>query len=46
MERFIPVEMFRKNSNTIRGITFFPFSPKKPEIFCTICLVNQYQASS
>ena len=32
--------------NTFRGITFFPFSPKRPEIFCTICLVNQCQASS
>ena len=32
--------------NTFRGITFFPFSPKRPEMFCTICLVNQCQASS
>ena len=46
MKRFIPMEMFRKNSNTFRGIIFFPFSPKRPEIFCTICLVNQCQASS
>ena len=27
--------------NTFRGITFFPFSPKRREMFCTICLVNQ-----
>ena len=26
--------------------TFFPFSPKRPEFFCTIFLVNQCQASS
>ena len=26
MERFIPVEIFRKKSNTFRGITFFRFS--------------------
>ena len=25
MERFIPVEIFRKKSNTFRGITFFLF---------------------
>ena len=29
MERFIPVEIFRKKSNTFRGITFFPFFPKQ-----------------
>ena len=29
MERFIPVEIFRKKvNNTLRGITFFPFLPK------------------
>ena len=32
--------------NTFRGITFFPFSPKRPKIFCTISFVNQCQASS
>ena len=32
--------------NTFRGITFFPFSPKRREMFCTICLFNQCQASS
>ena len=36
MECFIPVEIFRKKSNTFRGITFFLFLPKWPresEIF-------------
>ena len=31
MERFIPVEIFRKKSNTFRGITLSPFSPKRPK---------------
>ena len=31
MERLIPVEIFRKKSNTFRGITFFPFFPKRPK---------------
>jgi len=31
MQRFIPVEIFRKKSNTFRGITLFPFSPKRPK---------------
>ena len=31
MELFIPVEIFRKKSNTFRGITFFPFFPKRPK---------------
>ena len=30
--------------NTFRGMTFFPFSPKRREMFCTICLVDQCQA--
>ena len=29
MERFIPMEIFREKSNTFRGITFFPFVPKR-----------------
>ena len=29
LERFIPVEIFRKKSNTFGGITFFPFLPKR-----------------
>ena len=33
MERFIPVEIFRKKSNTFRGITFSPFLPKRPKFF-------------
>ena len=28
---FIPVEIFRKKRNTFRGITFFPFLPKRPK---------------
>ena len=31
MERFIPVEIFRKKSNIFLGITFFPFLPKRPK---------------
>ena len=31
MEGFIPVEIFRKKSDAFRGITFFPFSPKRPK---------------
>ena len=31
MERFIPVEIFRKKSNTFPGITVFPFLPKRPK---------------
>ena len=31
MERFIPVEIFRKKSNAFRGITFFPFLLKRPK---------------
>ena len=46
MERFIPVEIFRKKSNTFRGITFFPVFTETTEIFCTICLDYQCQASS
>ena len=33
MERFIPVENFRKKSNTFGGITFFPFLPKRQKFF-------------
>ena len=33
MERFIPVENFWKKSNTFRGITFFPFLPKRRKFF-------------
>ena len=34
MEWFIPVEIFRKKSNTFQGITFFPFLlPRRPTFF-------------
>ena len=46
MERFIPLEIFRTKSNTFRGIPFFPVVTETTEIFCTICLDYQYQASS
>ena len=46
MERFIPVEIFRKKSNTFPGITFFFVSTETAEIFCSICLDYQCQASS
>ena len=29
MKRFIPEEIFRKKSNTFRGISFFPLLPKR-----------------
>ena len=32
MERFIPVECFRKKGNTFRGIPFFSLLPEFPEI--------------
>ena len=32
MERFIPVECFRKKGNTFRGIPFFSLWPECPEI--------------
>ena len=31
MEQFIPVEIFRKKSNTLRGINFLLFLPKRPK---------------
>ena len=38
MERFIPVEIFRKKSIIpFEELPFFRFS-RKSEIFCTICL--------
>ena len=46
MERFIPVEIFLKKSNTFRGITFFPVFTVTTGIFCTICFDYQCQASS
>ena len=46
MELLIPVEIFRKKSNTFRGIAFFRFFNEMSEIFCTICLDYQCQSSS
>ena len=40
MERFFPVEIFRKKSNTFRGITFFPFLPKWPKFSVPFVLVT------
>ena len=31
LERFNPVKIVRKKSNTFRGITFIPFLPKRPK---------------
>ena len=36
MERFIRVHIFRRKSNTFRGITFFAVFTKTTEMFCTI----------
>ena len=36
MERFIRVHIFRRKSNTFRGINFFPVFTKKTELFCAI----------
>ena len=33
MQRFIPVELSRKQSDTFRGVTFFPFLPKRHKFF-------------
>ena len=47
LERFKPVKIVRKKSNTFRGITIYPFfSPETTEFFCTICLDYQCQALS
>ena len=40
MERFIPVEIFRKKSNSFRGITLFPFLPKRPKFFVTFVWIT------
>ena len=45
IERVIPVEIFRKKSNTFRGITFFPVFTETNEFFCNICLDYKCQAS-
>ena len=33
MERFMPVEIFRRKSNTFRGVTVFSFLPKRSKFF-------------
>ena len=40
MERFIPVEIFRKKSNTFRSITFSPFLPKRPNFSVTFAWIT------
>ena len=40
MERFIPVEIFRKKSNTFPGITVFPFLPKRPKFSVPFVSLN------
>ena len=44
MERFIPVECFRKKGNTFRGITFFSLLPEFPEI--SVPFVHNYQCQA
>ena len=41
MERFIPVENFRKKGNTFRGISFFSLQPEFPEI--SVPFVHTYK---
>ena len=45
MTPFIPVEIFQKKSNTFRGHYLFPVLTQTTEIFCTLCLDYQCQAS-
>ena len=42
MERFIPVELFRKKGNALRGITFSSLFPEFPEI--SVPFVNNTSA--
>ena len=42
MERFIPVENFRKKGNTFRGISFFSLWPEFPKI--SVPFVHSYSA--
>ena len=42
MERFIPVESFRKKGNTFRGISFFSLLPEFPKI--SVPLLHSYSA--
>ena len=38
MERFIPVEIFRKKKSYLSKYYLFPVFTETTEIFCTICL--------
>ena len=41
MERFIPVENFRKKSNSFQALpSFFPFWPKRPKFFVPLWLTS------
>ena len=42
MERFIPVENFRKKGDTFRGISFFSLLPECPKI--SVPFVHSYSA--
>ena len=42
MERFHPVENFRKKGNTFRGISFFPLLPEFPKT--SVLFVQSYSA--
>ena len=42
MERFIPVESFRKKGNTFRGISFFSLLPESSKI--SVPFVHSYSA--
>ena len=44
MERFIPVECFRKKGNTFRGVPFFSLLPEFPEISVPFVHIYQCQA--
>ena len=44
MERFIPVECFRKKGNTFRGIAIFSLLPEFPEI--SVPFVHTYQCQA
>ena len=44
MERFIPVECFRKKGNTFRGIPFFSLLPEFQEFSLPFVHTYQYQA--
>ena len=47
IERFIPVEIFRKKSTIyLSRYYLFPVITETTDIFCTICLGYQCQASS